>query len=227
MITPSIIFYALLGGLLPALLWLIFWLEEDKKHPEPRGLLLGTFILGMIATLGVLPLEKYALGFFPGLGVSTFVAWAVIEEGAKFLAAAAALRSLQDNEPIDAIIYMIVAALGFVALENALFIANPLFEANVASSVLTGNLRFIGASLLHIISSATIGASLAFSFYKNKKVRLFAIAGGFVLAVFFHAAFNLLILHVDSFGTFLTFATVWAGVALLFLIFEKVKTIAA
>ena len=58
MINTDIIFYALLGGILPALIWLAFWLREDYKHPEPRGLILRTFLLGMGAVILVLPFQK-------------------------------------------------------------------------------------------------------------------------------------------------------------------------
>jgi RsiW-degrading membrane proteinase PrsW (M82 family) len=47
----TIIAYALLSGILPALLWLWFWLKEDNLHPEPRSLLIGSFIAGMIVVV--------------------------------------------------------------------------------------------------------------------------------------------------------------------------------
>ena len=46
---------ALVGGLLPAFLWLFFWLREDKEHPEPKGLLFFTFLAGMSTVILVLP----------------------------------------------------------------------------------------------------------------------------------------------------------------------------
>ena len=29
--------FALIGGFVPALVWLWFWLKEDKQKPEPKG----------------------------------------------------------------------------------------------------------------------------------------------------------------------------------------------
>jgi RsiW-degrading membrane proteinase PrsW (M82 family) len=155
----------------------------------------------------------------------TFFVWAVIEEAFKFLAAYfGGLHSIEDNEPLDPLVYMITAALGFTALENALFIANPLLQQNAAGTVITGSLRFIGSSLLHTVSSGAIGLALALAFYKRGYVQKVSGAVGFGLAVFFHTAFNLFIVSEDSLSSFLTFATVWAGVAVLLLAFEKVKT---
>ncbi|MDQ5883367.1 MAG: hypothetical protein QG654_280, partial [Patescibacteria group bacterium] len=100
------IFFALIGGILPALLWLWFWLREDSKKPEPKLLLLLTFLIGMISVLVVLPIQK----LFVGLGISEdilTIIWASIEELVKFGAVwAIALSSKSADEPIDFAMYM-------------------------------------------------------------------------------------------------------------------------
>jgi len=225
MINFSTIAFALLGGMLPALLWLFFWLREDSMHPEPLWLIFKTFLAGSFAVILVLPFQKGVDYLFPGSGLTAFVLWAVLEEAFKFGAAYfVAIRCLEDNEPVDAMMYMIAAALGFVALENALFIFNPLLQQDIVGGVLTGNLRFIGASLLHIVSSSTIGTALALSYYKSRKVKFWSVLAAFCIAVPIHTTFNLFIVNQDNLGTFLTFATVWSGITILMLIFEKVKS---
>ncbi|MDO8569209.1 MAG: PrsW family glutamic-type intramembrane protease [bacterium] len=219
--------YALLGGILPALIWLAFWLREDYKHPEPKGLILKTFIFGMIAVPISLVLQTEVDDVFPGMTLTAIILWVIIEEISKFSAGYfGGLHSIEDNEPIDPIIYMITAALGFVALENTLFIFEPLIGENIITSVVTGNLRFIGASLLHVVSSGIIGAALAFSFYKSRTGRVTFILIALILAIVFHTIFNLAIIHWNISGTMLAFGLVWIGVILLLLAFEKAKTIA-
>ena len=57
---PKILILAFLGGIIPSLLWLWFWLkEEEKGKSEPSGLLAICFIVGMISVFFVLPLEKF------------------------------------------------------------------------------------------------------------------------------------------------------------------------
>ncbi len=222
----SPIMYALLGGILPAFVWLLFWLEEDRKNPEPNSKLLETFLAGMLAVVIVLPFQKAVDKIFPGAGPVAFLLWAVLEEAFKFIAAYyAGIRSNDDDEPIDAMIYMITAALGFAALENTLFLVNPLLQSDVMGSLITGNLRFIGSTLLHTVSSGAIGTALALTFYKSRDERVAFGVLAFFLAVFAHTAFNLFILNESGFGTFLTFATVWAGITALIFMFEKVKNI--
>lgn len=219
--------YALLGGVLPASIWLLFWLREDERRPEPTWRVILTFLLGMLSVLLVLPFQRKIDLLFPGMGIMAFLLWAVCEEGFKFLAAYfGGIRSKDDNEPLDAMIYMITAALGFVALENTLFIVNPLLQEDISTGIITGNLRFIGASLLHIVASASIGVALALSFYKPLKVKIAVGFIAFLVAVFIHTAFNLFIINQDSLGIFLTFGMVWTGITMLIYFFERVKSIA-
>lgn len=219
--------YALLGGVLPALVWLFFWLREDSKHPEPERLILKTFLLGMLAVVLVLPFQKGVEHLLPSLAILPLFLWALLEEVFKFGAGYfSGLHTVEDNEPLDPLIYMITAALGFVALENALFIFGPLLDDNLTQGIITGNLRFIGASLLHVVSSGFIGVALAFSFYQSKSKRIFKVSLGLAAAVLFHLAFNLLIVGLGEVGTTVAFAMVWIGVAALLLAFEKIKTIA-
>ncbi|MEK7135501.1 MAG: PrsW family glutamic-type intramembrane protease [Patescibacteria group bacterium] len=221
------VIYALAGGILPALIWLFFWLREDSRHPEPDGLILKTFLLGMLAVVLVLPFQKGVETFFPSLAVLPLFLWALLEEVFKFGAGYfGGLHSVEDNEPLDPLIYMITAALGFVALENALFIFGPLLDHNLTQGLITGNLRFIGASLLHVVSSGFIGVALSLSFYQSRSKRIFKVALGLIAAVLFHLVFNLLIVNVEGSGTTAAFTVVWVGVALLLLAFEKIKTIA-
>ncbi|MHB1330419.1 MAG: PrsW family intramembrane metalloprotease [Minisyncoccota bacterium] len=221
------ILYALIGGIIPAIIWLLFWLREDAKQPEPKGRIIETFIAGMATVMLVIPFQKMVASIFPGLGFVPFFLWALIEEVFKFGAAyVVALRSIDDNEPLDPLVYMITAALGFVALENTLFILNPLIDQDTGIALLTGGTRFLGASLLHVVASGMIGASIAFSFYKPIKTKIKYVIVGMVSAILIHTAFNLLIMSSFGNSSMEVFYLVWLCVAILLLFFEKIKTIA-
>lgn len=219
--------YSLLGGILPALVWLYFWLREDRQSPEPDGLILRTFILGMFAVVLVLPFQKGVEMLFPSLAVLPFFLWALLEEVFKLGAGYfGGIHSVEDNEPLDPVIYMITAALGFVALENALFIFGPIVTGDAAQSIITGNLRFIGASLLHVVCSGFIGVAIGLSFYQSRFKRIIKVAMGLAAAIIFHLIFNLLIINFDDMGTTIAFTMVWIGVGALLLAFERIKVIA-
>jgi RsiW-degrading membrane proteinase PrsW (M82 family) len=213
---------AFLGGVLPALLWLTFWLLEDRCQPEPKRYIFFCFVLGMFTIPFVLQSERFAAGYLTG--PLLLLAWAAIEEIFKFGAAyLAAFRSSVFDEPLDAVIYMVTAALGFAALENVLFILVPLESGNWLQTVVTGDLRFIGATLLHTLSSATIGIVLAFTFYQSARIRRMAAVGGVILATLLHTVFNLSILGQGGSSIFWVFLLIWLGIVGALLLVERVK----
>src|SRR5690606_8200943 len=215
---------AMAGGVLPALFWLWFWLRQDSQRPEPTGLILRTFLAGIIVVPLVLPLQKLALGLFAG--TSLILVWVVVEETLKYaVALAVILWHKAVDEPIDYIVYMITIALGFAALENALFIWNPLTSGDVAGSIITGNFRFLGATLIHVLASGTIGVFLAFAFYKSESTKLIFGTIGLFMAIVLHTLFNLFILDANGEPILSIFLSVWILVIDLVLVFEKVKTI--
>lgn len=223
-ITLPILIYALLGGLLPALLWLWFFSHEDP-HPEPRGMLIKTFVAGMITVLVAMVFQEVLLNIFGGeIDDKVLLGWAVIEETLKFAAAwLVALRTKAVDEPVDAIIYMVTVALGFAALENSLFLIAPLSEAAYFNTVLTGGMRFVGATLLHVVASGVIGALIGASFYRRKQIRYEAVAAGLLVGILLHWGFNVLIIDASSTTILRIFGLVWIAVIILMLLFERVK----
>src|SRR3989344_9221560 len=92
---------AFAAGLVPALLWLLFWMREDRKHPEPLRLLILTFLLGMFSVLIALKLESIVFTNVNG-DLARLIWWAAIEEVVKFGAAYwIILRRKEVDEPID------------------------------------------------------------------------------------------------------------------------------
>lgn len=217
--------YALLSGLLPSFIWLWFWVREDRQHPEPRSLLVACFFGGFAAVIVAVFVEKYIAGLYSDATIR-YTLWAATEEVLKFIAVAAiALRSQENDEPIDAMIYCIVVALGFAALENALFIMGPLSGGEIARSIVTGNMRFMGATLLHVVSSASIGFTLGYVFYHGKFAKTLAVIIGLCGAIAIHTAFNLSIVEGSPADTLKTFSWIWGAVVILIILFEEVKVV--
>ena len=216
---------AFIMGLVPALIWLWFWLKEDK-HPEPVKMLTLSFLGGIVAVFFVLPLQRIVYNYLGEQEFWSFGLWASIEEVMKFVFIYfIALRNKVADEPVDDMIYLIVGALGFVTLENTLFLMDPIRDGNIFGTIINGNLRFIGASLLHIMSSATIGIFMGLSFYKpafEKRTYTFI---GIVVAIVLHTSFNLFILNGVPENLFFVFGMVWVSIVVLLLLFEKVKHI--
>jgi len=230
--TLEVIGYAILGGLMPTFIWLYFLLKEDARCPEPRWIIFLAFVAGMIAVPLVLFPQQYAL---TKLGQCTpsdvasciplLTAWAMIEETAKYALAAVVVlwRKEAIRRALDLVTCMLTVALGFAALENVLFLLGPLSEGDYLHSFITGNLRFIGSTLLHVIASSAIGFAMAFSFERSRGIRAASASLGLMVAIALHTLFNVFIISGDSTDTVLAFFTVWTGAVVFFAAFEVLK----
>ncbi len=225
------IILAFLGGLLPVLIWLWFWEHEDK-HPEPKKLIFLAFLGGMIGVALALFIEQSActvtcIGQQPTM--LTYWAWAAIEELLKFgLAYALVLRRIENHEPIDSMMYMITAALGFSAAENALFFffnSDFNLHGKVLDALVSNNQRFIGATLVHTMASGIIGLTLALSFYRSRRAKIVYVGLGVITATVLHAFFNLSIIVMNESWPLIPFYAVWIIIVFLLLAFEKVKSL--
>ncbi len=217
--------YALIIGILPPLLWLWFWLKEDNLHPEPRAVLAKCFFYGMLGVFVAVCAQWLTSSLFPD-NIHRYIVWAGIEEIVKFgIVYVVVIAEGKMDEPIDAMIYMITAALGFAALENTLFTLGAVNQGTIFSTILIGNMRFIGAILVHVISSAMIGFMLAISMYGQKVLKIIAGIVGLILATALHAAFNLSIISSETSSILKILAWVWVAVVVLILIFEEIKGI--
>lgn len=221
---PKIFLFAILGGVVPAIFWLWFWLkeEDDGDEQEPIGLIAISFILGGLLVLVAIWLEKYSLNFIKDSTTQT-VLWAAIEELLKFIGVMIIIAGNQNvDRPIDYPMYFIATALGFAALENFLYLLNPLSVSGTIVGMLTGNLRFLGSTLLHAISSAMIGSALGLSFYL-RQYRVIYLFAGILCAILLHSIFNFFIMKGSGENFLSVFGFLWVVTIINILIFEKLK----
>ncbi|MDO8593308.1 MAG: PrsW family glutamic-type intramembrane protease [bacterium] len=221
--TATTLGYAFIGGLLPSFIWLYFLLKEDASHPEPKALIALTFVAGMVAVPFALLLETYAKNTLKD-DLSVITAWALIEEVLKYAMAAVFIfwRRAVDEAP-DYVIYMITVALGFASAENMLFLITPISYGSIASGFFTGDIRFLGSTLLHVVASAAIGFALAFSTRDRPGGRIVAASLGLILAVVLHTAFNMLIINQGASTALAAFFLVWVVAVIFFAAFEVLK----
>ena len=120
----------------------------------------------------------------------------MIEEVLKYLAVKfGVLRSPDFDEPVDAMIYLIIAALGFAAAEN-IYLLSKVYPAGptIASTLEFITTRFLGATFLHALASAILGYFLAASLLITSKIRKLLIWGGLLGATILHSVFNYIII---------------------------------
>ena len=197
---------AILLGLsaVPALGLAAYVYVSDVTTAEPLSLLVATFLLSILtATFAAIlnsVLQPYFRPFgFLGLVVFFFVVVGPIEESVKLLAVR--LYAYTDDRfdaVIDGAVYGAIAGLGFVVIENFVYIAQ-----NVDMAELTVGIAALGAgdgiaalrALAgpgHVVYSAFAGYYLGLAKF-NPENRGPIIVKGLVLAAAIHALYNTLV----------------------------------
>lgn len=192
-------FVALGAAIIPPLLWLFFFTRTDE-HPEPPGLIAYTFALGGLMTVPTLLVQMFFKEWGPESTFILLVALALFEESFKFLGSYFAVGHAKAfDEPIDAMIYTITAALGFATIENFFNIAGTwqsLVSLAPAEAIYTATLRFTGATLLHALASALVGYFWARGIIGGKRNMFLFIGVG--AATIVHTIFNFLIARFQT-----------------------------
>ena len=124
-------------------------------------------------------------------------------------------------------IYMIVAALGFAALENVLYLfsitGNLSFNQVLNNTLLISFIRFIGATFLHTLCSGTLGYFLALSFY-NTKNRIWLFLTGLSITTILHGLYNFSIMTFKGMLQFTIPIIILVGLAIFVIwAFNRVK----
>ncbi len=281
----NVLILALIGGILPALFWLWFWIREDRLKPEPKSLLLVCFLGGILAVFLALFIELMIYYLFVNAEMPvadrrplifwlplknlveqfnlvnwqqtfwqpiennlnqitwfidhkisaekiflTIISAPIIEETLKLIFAhRLALNKKTNDEPIDASIYLLTTALGFAAVETALFLTSPISKGQIIDTLIADNFRSIGPMLIHLVCSAILGIFIGRAFYKRKIIKFFSVVGGLIVAILLHASFNLLITLNEttkqvSYFWLATLET-WFLVVILLVLFNQIKRI--
>ena len=207
-------------GVLPSLIWLFYYLAKDM-HPEPKKAILKVFLLGALSTVPVIFFQlwlsesliqgQYLVALYlPEISgylvfllpvIKWFFIIAFTEEFFKYLVVRLSIfNNGVLDEPLDLMLYMVVSALGFAALENMLYLFTPLYGASLSTvfsvTVTISFIRFVGATFLHTLCSALIGYFLIKSSFDHTKRLRFTFIG-ITLAVLLHGLYDFSIMTLS------------------------------
>jgi RsiW-degrading membrane proteinase PrsW (M82 family) len=225
--------YYTIFGVIPSIIWLLYYLRKDKQ-PESNSMVLRIFFYGMLIAVPTVLVEMGILKELTNLKINPFylsllnifVAVAFIEEFMKYLVVREkVLKHHEFDEPTDAMIYMIISALGFAASENILmlFSLGPVFV--LQDTVSLSAFRFVGATFLHALASGSLGFFLAFSLYKYKSKFLLTLLG-LGISTLLHGIYNFSIIKMDELSGFFIPLIVLTGLAIFVSLgFRRLKKI--
>lgn len=225
-------------GVLPSLVWLTIFLREDVRPHHPKRLIVRVFIAGGLIAIPVLAAGIAMLCILSGCpeteqvfkpvipipaafaaAIFSLIGVAFAEEIGKFIAATTAVkRDPTFNDPVDAMLFVIIASLGFAAVENVAFALSASVQEKglFAGVVAILFMRFLSANLLHVVTSGVVGFAFAHTLFdKNSSKKL--LWGGIAAATLIHWFYNGLLGKADALAQGPE-ALFWIGAALALLL---------
>jgi len=187
---------ALALSAVPAFLWLGYFYLQDRHEPEPKEYVAGVYLLGAFVAW---PIARYmqALWPAPAFGAppsAATVFFAIIPGGlAQELAKYIVVRysvymSAEFDEPMDGIVYMMAAGIGFATAENwhaASAAGGTVFLATYAMNVVV-------TTLAHGCFAGVLGYALGIARWAGPARRGPTVLVGLLVAATLNGLFNLL-----------------------------------
>ncbi|MEY7850010.1 PrsW family intramembrane metalloprotease [Natrarchaeobius sp. A-rgal3] len=189
------IFFGL--SVVPAAVLAVFIWYTDITSSEPLGLLVATFVLAVLFATFAAVVNSVTRPWFElfgavGMVFFFFLIVGPVEETVKLLAVRVfAYRSESFDAVIDGAVYGAVAGLGFAAIENAIYIASTVAEAEVglftAATGITTVRALVGPG--HVLYSAIAGYYLGLAKF-NPQYAGPLVVKGLLIASVLHAIYN-------------------------------------
>jgi len=181
----------------PGVFWLWLVYRRDRYRPEPRSLVVRTFLWGMVVAIPVAALESFLIwladpdAFFSGTGGTlslataaymSFVVAGLTEELGKFVVVRRTVYgSPYFDEPMDGLVYSSAAALGFASLENFGYLLSFGWEVIL--------IRGPYSTLAHVLFAAMWGYPLGLSKIREGGARRL-VWFGLIGSMIAHGLFN-------------------------------------
>ncbi|MGP1674187.1 MAG: PrsW family intramembrane metalloprotease [Candidatus Limnocylindrales bacterium] len=145
----------------PAIVWLVFFYRRDRLEPEPRTMVIGVFVLGLLVASAVaIPIVDQAFDVSSWLFASPAVhlvggilVVGIVQEGLKYLTVRLSVYGSNEfDERTDGIIYGTAVGLGFATALNVAFVVG-----SGGVDLGTGAIRIVLTSLAHASFGGVIG----------------------------------------------------------------------
>jgi len=164
-------FVYILAATIPAIL-ILFYVYKQDKFPEPRPIVIKTFLFGCAITLAIkllIPVfDDYSHKYFTGetyYFFDSFIRAAFLEELFKlFVLVFYCSRKTEFDEPMDGLVYGVAASLGYAAYENIEYV---LYTYNEPSFHLA-YVRALSAVPMHALVGVVMGFLITQSIFEKK-----------------------------------------------------------
>ena len=186
--------YQFLATVIPSIVLVYFFVSLDR-FPEPKKIIIITFILGILITIPAGFANVYLMqiiyeNFYYSNyynEIDTFFVGPFVEEILKFLIILLYCSRLDDfDEPMDGLVYGATAALGFAMAENFDYVYNAAEYGTTWQDIAW--IRAFLTAPMHASCGAIIGFSFSYYYFYNKNI--FFLIMGLFIAIILHFLYN-------------------------------------
>jgi RsiW-degrading membrane proteinase PrsW (M82 family) len=188
---PSLVLCAV-----PALIWLGYFYVQDRHEPEPKEYVFAVYLLGAFVAwplahfvVSLWPASSFAGGpLSPRSVFAAIVPGGIAQELAKFLVVRYSVyMSDEFDEPMDGIVYMTAAGIGFATAENW----HAVGAAGGTIFLTVGTVNVVVATLAHGCFAGVLGYALGIARWSAAARRGPIILIGLFIAATLNGVFSL------------------------------------
>lgn len=205
-------------ALVPAVLWLAFFYAQDRLEPEPKGYVLGVFVLGALLAAAVgIPIVRELFRVQDWLGKSpltnllgSILIVGFVQEFLKYAAVRYSVYNLPEfDERLDGVLYGTAAGLGFAAMLNIHYVVS-----SGGVDLAMGAIQVTVTALAQASFAGVTGYFLGRARFEEEPV--WWLPAGLTLAAVLNGVFHVLLGNLTRSGSALASRTInpWYGLAL-------------
>jgi RsiW-degrading membrane proteinase PrsW (M82 family) len=189
-----------IAAFVPMFIYLLLIWRFDQYDREPFLLIIRNYLWGALGAIFFSLVGSYMLSFFVSIFVhnkesltriETIVIAPLVEETTKGIFLFFTITSRKFDNMTDGIVYGGAIGLGFGMTENFLYFISNTGSLNTWVTIVV--IRTLFTSVMHCVSTATLGAFLGYAKFKNLYYKLTFPFLGLASAILIHFAWNLMI----------------------------------
>lgn len=202
----------------PAALWLAFFYAQDRLEPEPKGYVLGVFMLGALLAGAVgIPVLRNLFRVQDWIGASPLIELlgailivGFVQEFLKYAAVRTSVYSSAEfDERLDGVLYGTAAGLGYATALNIAYVVDS-GGVNLAMAAIQVTVVALAQASFASITGYFLGRA------KFEEEPVWWLPAGLALAATLNGVFHVLLGNVVRSGSLLAGQTInpWLGLAL-------------
>ena len=201
------LYVPLILAIIPTILLVRYFYLQDINKPEPVGLIIKIFVIGILSVIplifieimisGLISISAFQNNIIVNSFFLAFIVAGLCEETMKLMIVRKfVFNNIHFDEIMDGVVYTVVASLGFACIENILYV----IEGGITVALMRG----ISAVPLHAFASGIMGYFIGKSKF-SKTNSTHYLYKGLIIAIGIHGTYNFVLFLSPAYGFMYSF----------------------